>query len=864
MRGSYSLLRGGLPTLPKHWKPQTAARLQGELLYIKELGKVTGDPLWILVDRLRKPSAFLPLSDALFKNKISVEDFRPWKEVLKAADIDQAISILAKTKPWITQNTQSLTGYECMEELDKYDDEAPRHIHSLPTWLIVYIASYKVRTPAQASGALLDLVFKQLLYVPPRLRPSLLIIVALSLARYSLLAPMRRMLNIFLTIPLDHPTLHFNLLLQAIARLPRSTEATDLAVMVMDAMTSREIRFASRTYHILLADRFVTLQLTKLLETKMAQEKFTPSTAHLEAFVRVFSKHGAIHDANKYLEAVRSHEIRKGNSYIPYIPNQEDGGMGTPQKVNTFYMRTFGHDRFSAFQYLDQLFDTAQGRKAKNTTKPITPALYLRKGKKTMNIFDWTAAFSVAARQWKTSSKVLIHLFDEMGKVALFRPTVATYTVLLRGLIMRRDYDDAERIWDRLIANRLALDRKALGAGVKALTLAGKPMKAFRVLEEFCVKPGNPPASNAAVRQNPHPWPRTPQRRIQVDTMTMNDLMVALLRIERPDVIFKIWDYMEMLYNVNPDSHSLETLCRAARLSAKLDSKSIAGNIALMRLSSPFRKPQVEPSNREELVQTIERTLTENDTKVARNIWKNAPAVDGVRNVFRELIFRNWPELRNVDPPANAVRRADDGAAMSPLREVAQSIAQSIAQSLSSNSVPVQQSRESPPHRDADGAAISPFQKVAHSITQSLSSNSVPLRKSTPLITASTSFHASVIPTESAFYAYIFLLGTSSYQHEIPLVLAWMRALRIHPRRRTLCIALIFWAEVSLRGPLFEDWAERNERSEYGKLYRWMLDWVGEDNVPKDYLIGYFLKVVAQARDSNQLPRRKRDRPNIE
>jgi pentatricopeptide repeat protein len=814
MRGSYSLLRRALPTLPKHRKPQTVARLQGELLYIKELGKVTGDPLWILVNRLRKPGVVLPLSEALFKNQVSAEDYRQWKKVLKAADIDQAISIIAKAMPWITQitqNTQSLTRYDCIEELDKYDDEAPRHIHSLPTWLIVYIASYKVRTPAQASGALLDLVFKQLLYVPPRLRPSLLIIVALSLARYSLLAPMRRMLNIFLTLPLDNPTPHFNLLLQAIARLPRSTEAANLAIMVMDAMASREIRLASRTYHILLADRFVTLQLTKLLEAKMAQEKFTPSTAHLEAFVRVFSKHGAIHDANKYLEAVRSREIQKGNPYIPYIPNQKDD-MGTPQKVNTFYMRTFGQNTFSASEYLVQLFHAA--RKAKNI-KPITPAVYLRKGKKFMNIFDWTAAFSVAARQWKISSEALIHSFDGMSKVEFFQPTVATYTVLLRGLIMRRDYNDAERIWDRLIANRLVLDRKALGAGVKALTLAGKPMKAFRVLEEFCMRPGMLPASNAAVRQHLHPWPKEiPQRRIQVDTMTMNDFMVALLRIQRPDVIFMIWDYMEMLYNVNPDSHSLVTLCRAARLSAKLDSKSIAGNIAWMRLRSPFRKPQVDPSNREELVQTIERTLIEDHTKIAMNIWKNAPAVDGIRNVFRELIFRNWPELRNVDPPANAVRRAADGAEMSPLREVAQSIA------------------------------------------QSLSSNSVPLQRSTPLITVSTS-HASVIPTEAAFYSYIFLLGASSYQHEIPLVLVWMRALQIHPGRPTLCIALIFWAEVSLRGPLFEDWAERNERSEYGKLYRWILDWVGEDNVPKDDSIGYFLKVVARVRDSNRPPKNR-------
>lgn len=79
-----------------------------------------------------------------------------------------------------------------------------------------------------------------------------------------------------------------------------------------------------------------------------------------------------------------------------------------------------------------------------------------------------------------------------------------------------------------------------------------------------------------------------------------------------------------------------------------------------------------------------------------------------------------------------------------------------------------------------------------------------------------------------------------------------MRALRVHPRRRTLCFALIFWAEVSLRGPIFEEWAEKNERSEYGRLWRWIRDWVGDRNVPRDYMITHFVKVVAQARDSRR------------
>jgi hypothetical protein len=396
---------------------------------------------------------------------------------------------------------------------------------------------------------------------------------------------------------------------------------------------------------------------------------------------------------------------------------------------------------------------------------------------------------------------------------------------------MRHDYVDAERVWDRLIADRLVLDVKALGAGVKALTLAEMPMKAFRVLEEFSVRPGMIPPSRGEVRQAPHPWQKIsschPERRVQISTMTMSDFMIALLRIQRPDVVFKLWDYMEMLYNVRPNSHSLETLCRAARLSAKLDSQSLAGNIAMMGLSNPFRKSQAEPSNREEVVETIERMLNEKSSAgVARNIWKNAPAADGVRNAFQGIIFGNWPELRDIKSPANPVRRTAEGTELSPFREVAQSIA------LSLSSTSIQQLREPHPH-----------------------------------LTFSPSIYGTVVPSEAAFSAYILVLGTSDYQHEIPLVLAWMRALRIHPRRRTLCFALIFWAEVSLRGPMFEDWAEKNGRSEYGRLHRWITDWVGEMNVPQDYMIAHFLKVVAQARDSKVVaqardssPRTKRDR----
>ena len=813
MRVPYSRLlsTARLPTTQKHPHliPQ-CRHLRGELLYIRDLGRATGDPLWILVDRLRRPTQKLRLSEALFKNGVPFEELQSWRSAIMAMDIDQAMSIMAETKSLIAQpSTQILEGYDHMDELDHYDGEAPIYIRRVPPWLVVFVAAHKVRTPAQASGALLHLVFSQLPQVPPHIRPSILVIVALSLAKYSLLAPMRRLLNLFLTIPVDHPALHFNLLLQAIARLPKSIEAADLAVVVLETMTSRDILLNSRTYRILLADRFVTLQLTKILQAKMVQQKFKPNAGHLESFARVFSKNGAIHDTQKYLEAVRLY-TRRGNGAVP---TDDDDGACASHTVNPHYIRLFGHDTISAFEYLDRL--AAQRPNSKTVVETSTWPSRRHRGKSSVNVYDWTAAFATAARRWKTSSKDLIRLFDEMFKITLFRPTVVSYTVLLRGLIMRRSYDEAAHVWDRLIAERLILDRKALGAGVKALTLANQPLKAFNVLETFCA---TPPSSSTQVRQGSYSWRRRMnpsgryvQRPVQVDTMTLNDFLVALLRIKRPDVVFKLWDQMETLYNVKPDSHSLDTLCRAARLAAKLDSQSLAGNIAMMGLSNPFHKPQVEPTTREEVVQTMEQMLDESGRQPARGIWKNAPAVNGVRNAVQQLIFGNWPDMKNIRSPAHAIRRPGSAdTPFAPFREVAQS----IARCLSSDSISEQRLREPPPH-------------VAFS--------------SPP--------RGSFIPTDAAFCQYILLLGTSSYQHEIPLVLAWMRALHVHPRRRTLCFSLIFWAEVSLRGPLFESWAEKNERSEYIRLHRWIASWVGKDSVPGDIMMADFLKIVAQARD---------------
>ncbi|KAF7978194.1 hypothetical protein HWV62_1408 [Athelia sp. TMB] len=823
MRGSHSRL----PSVTRLSKAGTLCyqgrRMRAERIFTNDLAKGTKDPVWMLMEPLRKLK-YEPkvLGHALQKNGVTLRDFQMYSEVIQARDIDHAIAVIREMAPY-PLSVEGPAEY-FTHEVDTQDIDTIRN-RRLPTWVVLFLVSHKARTPAQAERSLLDLVFNQIPYVSPKTQPSLLVLTALALAKYSLVTPMQRVLDVFLTIPIEHSRLHFNLLLQAIARLPKSPEAAKLAVKVLEIMTSRAIMLAPRTYHILLADRFVTLELTKILRTKMLEQGFLSSAAHLESYVRVFSKSGDIHDANKYMEAIRAHEARRGSPHIPISPNPNDTD-GSPHRANTKYMRVFGEDRSSAFNYLARLLGQQAVRPPQaNETKTLIPQRNHLPAKKTVDVFDWTTALSAAARDLSLPSKRLLDIFNRTLDSTTFPPTVATYTVLLRGLIRRKSYTSAALIWDRLIKDRLVLDRKTIGAGVKALTLAGDPTGALRVLEAFGAKPGAVAASPALVRRGPRLWKRMnaemrPEVPVQLDTMTMNDFMVALLRIERPDVVVMIWDHMEKLYNVKPDSHSLDTLCRAARLAVKLDSGTFKGNIAMLGLSNPFRRPKVAPSTRDEVVQAIQATLAGRDRGNVRSIWKGKPAVDIVRAAFRGLIVSNWPYMRYLRAPAHAVRRpGEEDGPFAPLREVAQSISQSISNEI----------------REETWAAP-PTPPL-------LSISSLPP-------------HASVVPSDATFQAYILLLGTSSYQHEVPLTLAWMRALQVKPSHRTLCFALIFWAEVSLRGPLFEDWADRNDRSEYGRLVKWMKEWVGEKRVPTDDMVAAYLKEVDDAKDTRR-PRRK-------
>jgi pentatricopeptide repeat protein len=496
------------------------------------------------------------------------------------------------------------------------------------------------------------------------------------------------------------------------------------------------------------------------------------------------------------------HSIQEGDQNIPSDTNLNSEPSPKVPYHHPLSLAAFHDDSASAFQYLKQLLNLEKT----TTTVPDTVSLrrprtsrFPFQSRRAMSVYHWTTALAVAARDKKVSSKTLKQLFESVRtRTIAFRPTVATYSVLMRGLIHRRDYEDAEEVWGMLIREGLVLDRKALTVGLQVLTRAGHPHQAFCTLEEFAAKPDARGVIPLKLQSRP---PGRIQGPIVVTSIVMNEFMVALLRIGRPDVVFKLWDHMETLYGVSPDAISLNILLKSARLSAKLDD-SFAGVMSHLASKNPFRKHRLEPLGREDVGSDIKQMLSEK-SGYRTTSWNNMPAWQWAIRIFQHVILGNWPHLKDIPPPANAIHTSGKVAALHPMGE--------LAQRFGGPRINVKSNQ----------TRVGPY----------------------PL-------YPQIFPEDATFFAYIQLLGIQSLAYEIPLALAWMRELEIVPSKDTLAMALVFWAEISLHSPLIESLV--GERSEYARLVRWIRDWVGHEKVPREEDIRHWLRVVAIIRDGGR------------
>ncbi|KAI0674740.1 hypothetical protein C8Q78DRAFT_965279 [Trametes maxima] len=391
----------------------------------------------------------------------------------------------------------------------------------------------------------------------------------------------------------------------------------------------------------------------------------------------------------------------------------------------------------------------------------------------------WLKVLSTAAIDRRMSTDRLLALYRQ-GRQGLVGPVyvlVATFLVI-KSLLRRWELNEIAPLLAEALKRKDLFNTNQLTVAVEALTMLHRPDAAFRLLERF----------------SPYqPGPALPYL-AQIDIRTVNTFMIALLRIGRPDAVFYVWDALPVLFpGVEPDAASLAILLKTARFARKCEGalQVALADFGLRRLLSNHRSapaPVLAPTvDRKDAVDGLERLLR--DGTPATGFWRGERAgAVALRLVWRVLVG-NWPTLAAVRSPLHAVRRNAAAQALAPVADLFHSAAPGSGEGEDEGRVMVP--------TDEDGRT-----------------------------------YFGIAPHDVMFRALLDLLAEEDCAGQIPRVLAWMRHLRVRPSRETLAVALVYWGEVSLEGPLIERW-KGDSGSGYGRLEKWMGRWVGRRSMPR-------------------------------
>ncbi|KAG8215392.1 hypothetical protein J3R82DRAFT_8993 [Butyriboletus roseoflavus] len=893
----------------------TVAPLEKRTLGFSKLAhRVTKEPTWELVPLLRYIDSHDPtLRDVLQRCGISSDEWTRWSPIVYSPTLERALDLLQRT-------------------------HAEHASHHTPSWVVLALASHKIRSPSDAQSALYDLAFPLTSPLSPRPLINkfyafpLLILTTHSLAYFSLISPLRPLTSHLLGLPPHSHTyesFHFNTFLQAISLFDRSRVAADVAVDVLREMENRDLTLWPNTERVLIRDNFRSPQL---LDYFHRHGSFLPGHAEKqeksESRLRACASLGRVQSSAYYLRTIRKQCLENGIT-PPYTSGDnnlidsdaaDERVQGTAHKANTHYLRAMRDDRQSAFRYFHHLLklDLTKSRQSPPPSSP--PSLPGAANKSNIDIYDWTTALYAGAHDHAFSASSLLELFKATREgTNAYKPTRATYTVVIQGLLRKNALEDAQKLWDEFVGevvsargdseeNEMRMDRKALCVGIDVLVQSGRTEEALYLLDEAVKRDieevtasSTPNASSGSkfIRTSTSPY---------LKVHPIHALFTALLRIRRPDAIFYIWTHLTSLYFVPPTNLMLRLLLKAAMQASKMDGESLKGAMSwyingnrlfkkeagpIAPTMTPYKTSGLSESgdyeigkdtsasdhNPESKGQTSVETETDDpppshETLAARlrtllqtptpppvvGIWANRRSTEVARSIFRGMIFGNWPALRGAAGPFG-------GGVTSARAKGGESVFQELARVFASRP-----NRFLPSHPTLLGAERPTMVR----------SDVGDERMGPPLPT--------VMPSESTFTAYISLLGLSSRAEEIPEVLVWMRALSVVPKTETLAVALVFWMEVGLRGPVFEDgwvgWgrgagpespktilpnanatgstsacvpdreaktterADAPPKTEYGALRGWIREWVGEKKAPTEEDIYAGIKRVREMRDS--------------
>lgn len=735
---------------------------------------------------------------------------------------------------------------------DELEDE------TVPIWLLVHLVACKVHSPEEAVEAAKYI----LKFIPPRSNPipklGLLIQATRTLARYQASILMPDIVNEFIEIPVENAEHYYNYLLVSISHFKMTPELGKLIVRILEVMHGRQITLWSRTYRIFLSNPIITLELAKFLQRREPTLAL-PTVHDMEAYLRVFAKSGAVHASARFLNLIRKTKLKEGEM-APHGVELSKGasvpldGIGVAMHYNAKFLSSFNRHSGSAFNYLRSLLAVEKRPNALNAIHAPKKLMRFQSnpGKRvyynnSIDLSYWTTVLRVVVRDENVNHEKLLELFSRIRSTTGMRVTIAVITVVMHGLVKKGDYATAYRLWSawvKLSKRRHIIDRKSLTVAMTVIVRAGHPLEAWDLL----IHSTNVLSSDGTSLQNRINVPGRRRRMspVEADTTVLNAFADACFEIGRTDMVFKLWEAFTPLFGAYPDSVTLTLLLRAGREAARFD-RTLRGLLEQAGIHGLFQKRKVWPDyskkSKKEIAQSLrsiiyrgmpkDRDLQKPEVKrIRKALWNDDLAGPKVRNLFRRILFSNWPDLANLQAPAEAVW-SDNARVGHPIRDALRAIGVTGIRKTLDKQEPA---ASTGPTADTSKAPLLLGPYLLNSPTHKPERVPTPSPRKSPQI----------VPDAKTFGAYIELLGGLGYGSEVAQVFVWMRELGVRPSKRTLALALALWSEVSMRGPLLEHYGTP---SEYKKLYHWLVLWLGLENMPTDGMLGWAFRYWKQERE---------------
>lgn len=732
---------------------------------------------------------------------------------LRTANFLQWKWLYVAVAPSMQEAFDRLQRFETAGSNGKQGVEAP------PEWLLLYLLRRRVHNEEDACVAfhLIDLYHHS---VTNPLRPCLLIITAYWCAKFDVVVFLRRITQLFLFSSVKPSRYHFDYFLRALAKAPSSKETSVLIRTTFSAMKAQSLPTAPSVVDGLFGDA-ATLDIAEDVEHDVKPGKGL--TKHqLEALVVLSARNRKRKKAAWYLRLLRRSLTQERPHQAPLGPDTlvpQSHGLRSQDRI---YMQSFKRyrtlrryvmlmarthashptrivtnskpsDDNSPSAAADSSSDVGESLTAESDTQRESEMLLSTSERfppsssntspTRPSVKDWAATLYVASRDGAVSATKFLDLYQKGIEGMSITPTSVTYHIVIRGLMKKGAPGQALVLWREFCSSGLKLDTIILGLGVNVLTENGLASEAFALLEYVRSHQRKPTGHRG----------QTGRKLVYVNTIAVNSFLMALSRVGRPDVAYELWNNVEKLYEIRPDVYTLNIILRSARWALKYND-SIRGTLTEMGFlrHRHVETSQTEEPPRAEVVEQIQDMLDPHSNHQVLGFWDGHSAGKVALRIAFDLFMSNWPELRDVESPIRALRKSSSSQLTAPISDAY--------------------------HSFRGGPKSLPTLETA---LPTLSKN-----------TDTKMRYSRIVPTSVTFRLILDLLGAESLSAEIPLVLAWMRALNIVPSKSTLATAIVHWAEVSSDAPLIEAMKGGQYHSPYERLIEWMTEWVGEENMP--------------------------------